>query len=492
MPLSGFYSVAQLRQIEWAAKAQGLALMPRAAQAAAEFIAVRFGSAARVLVLAGPGNNGGDALLAATLLQSRGYAVRVCMPQTVGLPADAAAAYQTWCSAGGTTDASLPSEPPTVVIDGLFGIGANRPLGEPWLSLIAAVNAWQRPILALDVPSGIAADTGAMLGVAIQARWTLSFIGRAKGLATAAARDHTGSLHCHTLDLPDHLLPCGEITTTEAESRQQRLPRPHDSHKGQFGSVAILGGASGMQGAPLLAGRAALHAGAGKVWVGFLDAAPMVDLCRPELMLSQADASLIARADTLAIGPGLGQSAAAQALLAAALASDKPLVIDADALNMLSNIVALRQQLSTRRAITILTPHPSEAARWLGCTTAAVQNDRYAAAQQLADTSQAVVILKGAGSLVAHGTRIAVNQTGSAALANAGQGDVLSGVLAGLLAQGLDGWHAANLAVWAHGAASDALRARTGQLVTLADEVGRDVGRVVGRRRSDRLSGDAD
>lgn len=480
-----FYPVAQLRQIEQAALAQGLPLMQRAGQAAAGFIAQRFGPQARGLVLVGPGNNGGDALVAARRLHELGFALDVLMPAgPQPLPADAAQAWQDWLAVSGSALHSLPAQPYQFVLDGLFGIGLNRALASEWTDLIDAVNALALPTLALDVPSGILADSGAQPGAAIEASWTLSLIGTARGLLTGAACNHVGQRQLATLGLPDSLLPAGSLADCAQLAAQCRLSRQPDSHKGRFGTLAIVGGAAGMAGAGLLAGRAALHAGAGKVIVHQLDPdGPRYDPCRPELMLRQYTAGQDLQANVLVVGPGLGHSPAAAQVLQQALATPLPLLLDADALNLLASDTALGEAVAQRAAPCVLTPHPSEAARLLGCSTADIQAQRFDAAQALAERYHATVVLKGAGSLVAQRTRMAVNTAGSAAMANAGQGDVLSGLIGALLAQGLDDWQAANLGVWAHATASDVLRARTGSLVTLADVVAEQVGRVLARHQ---------
>lgn len=480
-----FYPLAQLRQIEQQALSLGLPLMARAGQAAADFISARFGCGAAVLVLAGPGNNGGDALVAARLLRQRGHRVDLLLAADPrALPADAAAALADWLAAGGQVQQSLPAGPHHLAIDGLFGIGLNRPLAPSWHDLIHAVNARQLPLLALDVPSGVLADSGAVPGPALRARWTLSFIGTARGLVTGAACNQVGERHLADLALPLSLRPAGELADGGALARSLRLARPADSHKGRFGTVAIIGAAAGMAGAGLLAGRAALHAGAGKVLLGQLDPdGPRVDPLRPELMLRGYEASLLVQADVLAVGPGLGQSDAAHAAVAAALASARPLLLDADALNLLAGDPALATSAAQRQLPTVLTPHPSEAARLLGCSTAAIQAQRFDAATALAQRFAATVVLKGAGSLVAEHARSAIHTGGSAAMANAGQGDVLSGLIAALLAQGLDGWQAANLGVWAQAEASAHWLARDGRLVTLADELAQAIGPVLGHLR---------
>uniref|UniRef100_UPI0035B022C2 NAD(P)H-hydrate epimerase n=1 Tax=Chitinimonas sp. TaxID=1934313 RepID=UPI0035B022C2 len=389
-----FHTVAQLRQIEQLALARQLPLMQRAGAAAADCIAAQ--GAGPVLLLVGPGNNGGDALVAARLLQSRGIAVAVLMPgDTDQLPADAAAAYRDWLAVGGTIHKVWPAGPWTMLVDGLFGIGLNRPLQPYWQAIIDQANAQALPTLALDVPSGIHADTGAALGRPIRADWTLSFIGTARGLLTGAACNVVGQRLLARLDVPEELLANGELASCATISAEMQLDRPSDSHKGRFGTLAIIGGAAGMVGAALLAGRAALHAGAGKVYAGLLDPqGPSVDFARPELMLRPATAELMDQASTIAIGPGLGVSAEARRLLRHALASSQPLLLDADALNLIAEDAALRQTLAIRPAVTILTPHPSEAARLLACSTAAIQADRYGAARQLASLFAATIVLK--------------------------------------------------------------------------------------------------
>ncbi|MGQ5524065.1 NAD(P)H-hydrate dehydratase [Chitinimonas sp. PSY-7] len=486
-----FYSVAQLRQIEHAAQTQGLALMQRAGLAAADFICQRFGRNTHVLVLAGPGNNGGDALVAARLLREVGHPLTVVLPSGPNnLPADAASAYRDWHACGGVETSHLPNGRYHVVIDGLFGIGLNRQLTADWEALIQAVNEMAVPVLALDVPSGVLADSGAQPGVAISAKWTLSFIGTARGLLTGSACNQVGERHLASLELPSSLLPENQVRSCQQIASKVWLKREADSHKGRFGSLLIIGGAAGMAGAGILAGRAALHAGCGKVFVGQLDAhGPKVDYLRPELMFrhladQQTTSQLIETANVIVLGPGLGQSDNTHTLMTQTLHAAKPLLIDADALNLIAANSSLTKLVQERTYPTVLTPHPSEAARLLGSSTTDIQTQRFDAAQSLAQQFNATVVLKGAGSLVAEGAQNAVNTSGSSALANAGQGDVLSGLIGALLAQGLDSWQSANLGVWVHGLASDRLAAREGSLTTLADDVTNEIGRVLRTHQS--------
>lgn len=479
-----YYTLTQLRDIEARGISEGLPLMQRAGMAAAHFIATRFGHGAHILALVGPGNNGGDALVAATRLREKGYAVSVVMPAAADkLPPDATQALQAWRAAGGGESATLPAQPCTVIIDGLFGIGLNRPLSEEWQALINSVNALGKPILALDVPSGINADSGAAMGAAIAARWTLSFIGQARGLFTGDACDAAGEMHLSSLGLTDALLPAGVVASTAIIAQATPLRRPNNSHKGRFGTLAIIGGASGMVGAALLAGRAALHAGAGKVQLALLDEqGPRIDFVQPELMLRTFTPEWIATASAVVLGPGLGLGKSAAKVMDATLDVAAPLLLDADALNLLATNADFARRVGERKHPSVLTPHPSEAARLLGVGTSSIQSQRFVAAEKLATRFNACVVLKGAGSLVASPTQMAINRTGSAALANAGQGDVLSGLIGAPLAQGLGGWEAANLGVYVHGLASDRLLARHGGLVTLADTVAVEAGRILGEQ----------
>ncbi|WP_269532979.1 NAD(P)H-hydrate dehydratase [Chitinimonas sp. BJYL2] len=477
-----YYTVSQLRDMEQRATHEGLSLMPLAGAAAARFICARFGPAAHVLCLAGPGNNGGDALVCARLLKQRGMAVEVLLPVgPAGLPADAAAAHAAWLDAGGTCSTKLVDAGWQVVVDGLFGIGLNRALDDTWQTLVDQINAMGKPVLALDVPSGLHADSGAALGRPILARWTLSMMAPVRGLLTGAGPDHAGERHTDTLGLDARYFPMPAVCDCHGITLPRRV---RDSHKGRFGSVLIVGGAPGMAGAALLAGRAAAHAGAGKVHIGLLDHRVALDPLQPELMLAAADARQMAAANVMVIGPGLGTDPAALVLLDAALHSACPLVVDADALNLIARDAALRAALYARGVPTVITPHPAEAARLLGCTTEAIQAKRYDAARALANGLGVTAILKGQGSVIDNGSHTAVNDTGSAALANGGQGDVLSGLLAALLAQGMSPWDAARLACQVHGAASDALQAATGQWVTLASEVAVAAGVQLGRHRA--------
>jgi hydroxyethylthiazole kinase-like uncharacterized protein yjeF len=442
-------------------------LMERAGLAAAEFVReLAAGPKRAVLVLAGPGNNGGDAFEVATHLKRWHYRVDVLFTgDAAKLPHDAAQAFAKWKAADGRL---LPALPPAahydLVVDGLFGIGLTRPLAGVPAELVSAANALPGTKLALDIASGINADTGAVLGVAFRATHTITFIAGKPGLYTLDGPDHCGEVHLADLGLDAAALapPEGQLVT-EAAVAQPLLARPRNFHKGLAGSLAVIGGAAGMVGAALLAGRAALRLGAGKVFLGLLtDHPPYVDYAQPELMLRKLEQLLgDVPLTAVAAGPGLGTEAAAQRVLAQALRLEVPVVLDADALNLVAAYGVLQSAVQTRRAPTLMTPHPAECARLLDATTAEVQSDRIAAAKRLAARFKAWVALKGNGTVVASPAgRWWINASGNPGMASAGMGDVLTGIAGALAAQGLDAGDALIAAVYVHGAAADALVAR--------------------------------
>jgi hydroxyethylthiazole kinase-like uncharacterized protein yjeF len=469
--MTPLYTVAEIRDIERTA-AQRLpqgALMQRAGQAGANEaldLLPFTTSKAKVLVLAGPGNNGGDALETAAHLAHAGAQVTLHYFEPAGepspervhalerarsaplrfLPSDAGALHGTeW----------------NLVIDGLFGIGLKRPLSGLAAELVAAVNALGCPVLALDVPSGLDADTGAIVGpdgLAVRATHTITFIGDKPGLHTCEGRDHAGVVLVSNLDLDAVLFPRSAAQLTDLALFSHCVQRRrHSAHKGNFGNVAVLGGARGMAGAPILAARTALMSGAGRVFACFIGEPPAFDPAHPELMCRSAQEFDFDTAATVA-GPGLGTSASASEMLINALHSHSPLVADADALNLCAADARLRELLAARTAPSLLTPHPLEAARLLGCTTADVQADRPAAARRLAAALNATVVLKGSGTVVASREgAVVINTTGNPALATAGTGDVLAGLCGSLLAQGWPAWETAVGAVWLHGMAADVL-----------------------------------
>lgn len=474
MPSAPFFRAVDLRRIE--AAARGQPLMQHAGRAAAELAAaICADRGATILILAGPGNNGGDAFEAAGLLRQRFYDTQlVFVGDAAKLPVDAAGARQRFIAAGGTTLAAIPRDRRwSLIIDGLFGIGLTRPIAEPYAGLIAQANALAArdacPLLALDCPSGIDSDTGTRHGATILASHTITFIGGKPGLLTADGPDCCGEVSVAGLEIDRAMLAPESGRTVGRDLFAARLtPRPRNSHKGNNGNAGILGGAPSMVGAALLAARAALRLGSGRVYLGLLDAkAPSFDAQQAELMLRTPQQLLATEAtgltalSALACGPGMGRSHEARARLKEACALRLPLVLDADALNLLAESGELKAALAARDAPTLLTPHPAEAARLLGCTVAAIQADRLAAANELAARYAAWVALKGCGTVVAAPDGASfINTNGNPGLATAGSGDVLTGIVTALLAQGWPPRDALLGAVHLHGAAADRLVAQ--------------------------------
>lgn len=437
-------------------------LMERAGAAAAEEAwAMLGGQPGRVLVAAGPGNNGGDGFVVARRLKERGCEVTAAFVGKVEqLPADAAQAITDWGNSGGDVETGWPEGEFDLAVDALFGIGLSRPLEGVFRAWVDHLNALSCPVLALDIPSGLDADTGRVWGRAVRARHTATFIAAKPGLLTLEGPDHVGKLSIHDLglDVASVCAPEGKSLST-AHFSQQLHPRPKNSHKGMNGSAGVLGGAAGMVGAALLAGRAALALGAGRVFVGLLDGSGMpVDPAQPELMLRRAESVLEpGLCSALAVGPGLGQSEAAHLLLARAISLPVPVLLDADALNLIARDPGLGRRVAERRHATLLTPHPAEAARLLGCDLDEIQKDRIRAALELARRFHAHAVLKGCGSILASPEEHWwINTTGNPGMACAGMGDVLSGMALALLAQGWRAEPALQAAVYLHGAAGDA------------------------------------
>lgn len=466
------HDAASTRTLEQAALAATppQALMARAGLAVARLALAAWPQARRVLVLAGPGNNGGDALVAARWLARQGLAVRsVLFGDDARRPADARWALSE--ARGLVLERTLPDGfEADLVIDGLLGLGATRAPEGDLAEAIRRTNASGLPVLAIDLPSGLDADRGSTHdGLAVRAAHTLSLLTLKPGLFTAEGRDHAGRIWLDRLGagpMPSPLSLLGPPADSAA---------PHASHKGRFGDLLAIGGAPGMAGAVLLAARAGLAAGAGRVYVGALDPT-LADPPRPELMFRALPAllapSTLAGATVVA---GCGGGAAIRDLLPPLLAHPARLVLDADALNAIAAEPGLRRALQARSARgrpTVLTPHPLEAGRLLDITASQVQADRLAAARRLAEALGATVVLKGSGTLIATPDgQIAVNPSGNGRLASAGTGDVLAGWIAGNWSRGAgDGRAAASAGVFLHGHAADTAPGR-GPLLA-ADLVG--------------------
>ena len=427
------YRNEDIRRVEDTAGDVAPPLMERAAAAAAELAVTLLTDKGKdVLVLAGPGNNGGDAKIVARLLKDRFFRVTV---------------------------ARRPQEIPRqvhwgLVVDGLFGIGLTRPLEGEYAALVDFANTQSCPVLALDAPSGLDTDTGRVLGKCVRATHTITFIGLKPGLLTLDGPDHCGEIVVADLDIPRTGTGHGWVAEL-APFKGALRPRARNFHKGMAGSVAMIGGAAGMTGAALLAARAALKLGAGRVYVGLLEPRDF-DPAQPELMLRSADNVLGLNLDAIVIGPGLGDSDRAETLLGAVLAADLPCVLDADALNLIAGNEDLRKACARREHDTILTPHPAEAGRLLAESTEHVQADRLKAARALATNLNAHTLLKGNGSvLMARDGHWFINTSGNSGMASAGMGDVLAGFLGALLAQKYSGETAMVLGTHLHGCAAD-------------------------------------
>lgn len=472
-------------------------LMQRAGLGVARLAMAVAPHARRVQVLAGPGNNGGDGLVAAWHLWQRGLDVQVCLlADPERLPDDAADAWRRARAAGVPIGPAWPDEPrPDLVIDALLGIGATRAPADAMADLIQRLDRRQVPVLAVDGPTGLDADTGVAALPCVRATWTLSLLTLKPGLFTASGRDHAGEVWFDDLQVPPREAgACAWLGAGAAAPAGGPGPRRHAHHKGSFGDVVVVGGADGMAGAADLAGEAALLAGAGRVYVSTLGTSRPT--LRAELMAREqawrADAAVLA-SQTIACGCGGGTPVADA--LPPLLAHAGRLLLDADGLNAVASDGALQQRLSARGRAgqpTVLTPHPLEAARLLGATRDEVQRDRLAAARRLTDRFHAVVVLKGSGTVVAApGTPPWVNPTGNAALATPGSGDVLAGWMAGTWAR-LGGspsgstavqtaFAAACHAVWLHGRAADEAVPRLGTGLPLpAGELASHMSRIRG------------
>jgi len=474
------YTAAEVRELDRvaieAAGIPGYTLMTRAGEAAWQVLVSSWPAAQRIVVVCGSGNNAGDGFVLARLAREAGLEVRVVQPGGTGeLHGDARTAQEAWLASGGRTQvvAAADLAEADVIVDALLGSGLDRPLDGDYRAAVEAVNAVPVPVLALDIPTGLHADTGAILGAAVRAERTTTFIGRKRGLYTGAGPEVAGRVSLHELEVPESVYRA--VHAAAGLVREPALGpldarRPRTAHKGDHGHVLVVGGAAGMNGAVQLAGLAALRTGAGLVSLATRPehAAALAAAC-PVLMSHGIAAGrdlavLLERASVVVVGPGLGRSRWALDLLATVLQVARPLIVDADALNLLA-----REPL--RRADWILTPHPGEAARLLGTTVSQVQADRFAAVTALVRDRDGVAVLKGAGTLIAAAdTPVAVCGAGNPGMATAGSGDVLSGVIAALVAQGLELPEAATAGVCLHARAGDAA-ARDGERGMIATDI---------------------
>lgn len=481
-PASFIYTPEQVREFDRIAISEvgipGYTLMSRAGQAVFDLARERFPAAKRWLVLCGAGNNAGDGYVLARLAAAAGLQVTVAaLSEPRRLQGDAATAWRDFQSGGGSvvqySEAQCAGA--DLIVDALLGTGLQRPLEGAWLQAVESLNVAGLPVIAIDIPSGLDGTTGAVMGAAVRAAMTVTFIGRKLGLYLGAGPDHVGEIAFADLGVPlaavAHARPALRLFD-ERTLRQLLPPRPRTSHKGHFGHVLLVAGNRGMGGAARLAAEAALRSGAGLTSVATRTENVTALLAgRPELMVHgvghAADLSaLLARANVVAIGPGLGRDDWAQELFTEALRASLPAVLDADALNLL----AMQPQ---RRENWILTPHPGEAGRLLGCPAKQVQDDRLAASHELARRYGGVTLLKGRGTIVTSCGQIPyLIDHGNPGMASGGMGDVLTGLVAGLLAQSRpqDALPAAAAAAYVHARSAD-IAARGGERGLIASDL---------------------
>ncbi len=486
MPLPiALYSTAQVRSIDAHAiqvlGIPGYTLMKRAGEGALRYMRARWPTAHRVVIVCGGGNNGGDGYVVARFAQAAGLTVSVLSAtSTEALRGDARQAFEDFRASGGSIRPFAPGllSEGDVVVDALLGTGFKGAAREELATVIRAINDSHRPVFAIDVPSGLDSDTGVPLGETIRADCTVTFVGLKTGLFTGDGPEFAGTVFFDDLELapPDTATYKPRLERILDAEIQRALPRRRRAaHKGDFGRVVIVGSGVGMPGASRLAGEACLRVGAGLVTVAVApENVAAIAAGRPELIclpLSDVDvlAEAVDRADVLAIGPGLGRTPWARAALDVVLRCKKPVVVDADALNLVA------EAKCSARDHWILTPHPGEAGRLLGVPTDEIQKDRLAALDRLTERYGGTVVLKGAGTLVGSRDRTpGLCERGNPGMASAGTGDVLTGAIAGILAQCQDVWLAARVGVLVHAMAGDAA-ARTGERGLLATDVAREL-----------------
>ena len=452
----------------------GEILMERAGQAAFSVLCDRWPQISFITVVTGGGNNGGDGYVIARLARESGLAVALLsLVDPESLSGDAAIAKDKLLQAGVTPQLYNPELLPAdgLIVDALLGTGLDREVSGNFFQAIAAINNCRLPVFSMDIPSGLHADTGVVLGISISAEATITFVGMKQGLLTGQGPDYTGQLYFDDLGGPEPVyasIPPDSVRTSYANTCRLLPTRKRSAHKGDHGHVLVIGGDRGYTGAPRMAAEAAYRSGAGLVSVATHPGhAALVNIQCPEIMSHPVETipdldPLLKKASVIAIGPGLGQSSWSRSLFARTLESGLPLVVDADALNLLA-------AEPERHPNWILTPHPGEASRLLSSTTMEVQVDRFTAIRSLQEKYAGVIVLKGCGTLIAdRDEKISVCSGGNPGMASGGMGDVLTGVIAGLLAQGLSLDAAAVVGVCIHAEAADrvAMAGERGMLAT--------------------------
>jgi NAD(P)H-hydrate epimerase len=479
------YCAAKVRQLDGIAIQQhgipGFELMRRAGRAAYELLQSKWPAARCIAVFCGAGNNGGDGYIVAARAAQLGLDVRLYMLVAAErLQGDARRAYDRAVEAGVKPQAWHGADfaGTDVIVDGLLGTGISGAVRENYQRVINAINQAGVPVLALDIPSGLCSDTGAILGDAVSATCTISFIGLKQGLLTGGGRTCSGELHFHDLGVPVEVLQSVAADSSRLDVQDLKhclAPRSRVAHKGRYGHVLVIGGDYGMGGAAALAARAAGRSGAGLVSLATRpEHIPGVMAQAPEVMSYGVNSGqelepLLQRPSVIVIGPGLGRQPWGEQMLQKAWAAGKPLVVDADALNIISESSVVGD---ARRQDWVITPHPGEAARLLGRAPGELQDDRFAAVRDLQCEFGGAVVLKGSGTLIADGSgALALCPYGNPGMASGGMGDVLSGVVGGLLAQGLAIGDSARLAVLVHARAADMAAASGGERGLLASDL---------------------
>jgi ADP-dependent NAD(P)H-hydrate dehydratase / NAD(P)H-hydrate epimerase len=483
---TALYSTQQVRELDARAIGElGIAdytLMKRAGEAALRYLRSQWPMAHRIVIVCGSGNNAGDGYVLARFAQAAGLGVNVLAAVAPdGLRGAARQAYEDFAGRGGNVRAFAAEQlgAGEVIVDALLGTGLSGRVRDTLVPIIRAINAAARPVFALDVPSGLDADAGTVLGDAVRAEATVTFVGLKTGLFVAEGPEFAGTVFFDDLELPQPELAPRLTRIIEGEIQAALPRRPRASNKGDFGRALIVGGGAGMPGAARLAGEACLRVGAGLVTVAVApENVGAIAAGRPELICVAVGSEgplteALERADVVAVGPGLGRSSWARNALKAALACGKPLVVDADALNLLSESGA------TARDDWILTPHPGEAGRLLGVSAQDIQRDRLGSLERLLQRFHGTIVLKGAGTLVGSpGRTPGLCERGNPGMATAGTGDVLTGAITGVLAQCRDPWAAARIGVLVHAMAGDAA-ARGGERGVLAGDLMRELHHAV-------------
>ncbi len=449
----------------------GIDLMRKAGLAVFEIIE-QYHPLSAVAIFCGAGNNAGDGYVAATLALKSGLSVKVYyLSNPENLKGDASIVYQDFKQAGGQAAAFKPNLDlgDCIAVDALFGTGLDRDVSGAYAEAILLINEGACAVIAIDIPSGLNADTGAVMGCAIKAEKTICFIALKQGLFTGQAAEYCGQIIYSSLDVPDAVF---KSFTCASQLMAQPLlaKRRRCAHKGDNGHVLVIGGEIGFSGAIRLAAEAALRTGAGLVSIATRAShSGYINMSRAELMCHGVEhvdqlVPLINRATAIVIGPGLGQSQWAKDLLKCAADFEKPLIIDADALNLLANNPLYRDNW-------VLTPHPGEAARLLKCSTEQIAKDRFFAVSQLQKKFGGIAVLKGAGTLIDSGDEITVSTTGNPGMASGGMGDVLAGMVGSLAAQKMTLAAAAATAVYLHGEAADLSAQQSGERGLLASDL---------------------